>query len=134
MVSSLVFPLLALHGAWRWIVLAAAVACIGKFGSDTLRRAQWSRADRQWALAFIAALDIQLAIGLTLIAAVGNAGAAVHAGSMLAAVGIAHAGNVAVKRASPTDGPRVALLFFSIALLVIIAAIPWSHPLLRVPR
>ena len=75
---------------------------------------------------------MQLALGLLLFIKLrAPAPFAAHAASMLGAVALAHCGNIAVKRAPPEVAPKWAAPLFGGALVVIVAAIPWSRPLLR---
>ena len=59
-----------------------------------------------------------------------------HPSAMLVALVLAHVGRVVVRRAAEAKKGRMALIFFAIALLVIIGMTPWPNmpgqrPLLR---
>lgn len=124
--------LVVLHGAWRWIVLASAVVCVARSLRVLVEHRLWTAADRRWATVFVGALDVQLTLGLLLyIKLRAPAPFAVHAASMIGAVALAHGGNIAVKRASPDAALKWAAPLFGCASIVIVAAIPWSRPLLR---
>ena len=61
-----------------------------------------------------------------------------HPTAMLVALILAHAGRVVVRRAPEAKKGRMALIFFAIALLVILGMTPWPNllgdrPLFRLP-
>jgi hypothetical protein len=147
---------LVVHSLLRWLVLAAGLTAVFRaFGGSRSER-PWDSADNLAGLWFIIALDLQLLLGLLLyarlspitqIAFLDFAGAmrnptlrfwaVEHGVGVLVAVVLAHVGRVRVRRAA-TDAQRHsrASLFFAIALLAIIASIPWpglpyGRPLFR---
>jgi hypothetical protein len=124
--------LVVIHGAWRWIVLASAISCVARFLHGAIGRRLWTITDRRWAAVFVGALDVQLTLGLFLFVSLrAPAQFAAHAASMIGAVALAHWGNLAAKRAPPEVALKWAAPLFGCASIVIIAAIPWSRPLLR---
>ena len=142
--------LLTIHGAWRWVVLLAAG------GSLAWAVAGWARGlpfapwgDRARSCC-VAAVDIQLLLGLPLYAASPivrsawmNLSLAMkqpeprffsvkHSVTMLLAVALAHVGAVRV-RAAADDRRKFSrlLLWNGLSLLAILIGIPWWRPLLR---
>jgi hypothetical protein len=146
--------ILTAHSWLRWLVLvagfAALFAVLGKGDANRLRGAD------RWGLIFSIALDIQLLLGLVLYGvlspftaqAMRDFGAAMrdtvlrfwaveHLTMMVAAVALVHVGRVrARKAANPEAKRRQLLIFFGIALLLILGGIPWpfmanARPLFR---
>lgn len=137
--------LLFLHSWLRWIVLVTGVYAAARAFSGTNGNRAWTPADARPGLFFIISLDLQLLIGLSLYlvfsptvqAAFGNIGAAMkdsayrffvveHAVGMIVAIAVAHIGRARSKRGR-TDAARfkAAGLFYAIALVIILLAIPW---------
>lgn len=141
---------LILHNLFRWIILIVGVlavirAFIGWFGKK-----EWASIDDRLGLWFTVSMDIQLLLGLLLYfvfspitkTAFQDFGAAMadsdlryfaieHIMMMVIAVILVHIGR-ALSRGADTDNgkfKRVAI-FFTLGLLVVLAAIPWSRPLL----
>ncbi len=147
--------LLSLHSIVRWVVVIAGVIAVVQALRGLLGRRQWTRLDDRLGLAFTSALDTQLLLGVLLYvvspliqAVFADFGAAMgvtaqrffameHALLMIVAVVLAHVGRARIRRA-PDDESRYrqAALFFGLALLVILVAIPWpfspaARPLVR---
>jgi hypothetical protein len=145
-----------LHSYWRWVVLsAAAVALVHAILGRTLGWPYAARA-RGVRRGFVGALDLQLVLGLVLYvflspfthAAFADLGHVMknpyyrfwtveHGPVQLLAVALAHIGNARINRA-PDDRKRHqrSVLFTTLSLVVILAAIPWpgldiGRPLLR---
>jgi len=133
-----------IHSWVRWLaVLAGVVALVRAMGG--LRRARaWSRADRAAAAAYTGALDLQLVLGLALYgllspmtaAAFADFGAAMrspplrfwaveHSVLGVAAVVLAHAGQIVARRREGAARFRAAAAFVGASLLCALAAIPW---------
>ena len=151
MLQNQYIPLLALHGALRWLVVAAALAAIvvaapGWSGNKPVRPALL-----RCGVVFVILMDVQLLLGLILYfgvspvtrAAFHNMGAAMkdhemrfftveHTTYMVLAVICAHIG-AALSRKGKTDRMRYrgATIAYSISLLLVLAGIPWFRPLLR---
>lgn len=147
---------LVIHSLLRWLVLAAGAIAVGRAYSGSRSGRRRDSLDSLAGLWFIVALDLQLVLGLLLyawlspvtqIAFLNFAGAMrnttlrfwamEHGVGMIVAVVLAHVGRVRIRRAA-NDAQRHshALLFFAIALLAIVASIPWpgtpyERPLLR---
>jgi len=110
-----------------------------------LRREPWTSADTAFSFGFVAALDGQLLIGVVLFAFSPITNLGIHEldlalesrvlrfftfeHPMLMAVSIvlAHIAGVRIWRhTEPTARHRTATVFFGLALLVLLAGIPWS--------
>jgi hypothetical protein len=132
---------LFLHSWIRWAVLVLGVIAVWQ----ALRsRNGWSpAADRAGAL-FTGGLDLQMVIGLLLYfwlspnlsAMRHDFGAAMqqpalrfwlveHPTGMVLALAFAHIGRVRVRRAPEQRKRRTALIFFTLALVLTLASIPW---------
>ena len=142
------------HSWIRWIALVAAVGTV--LAALRIRvPADRSGADR-WSLFAMAALDLQMLLGLLLYLALSpftaeamqNMSAAMqnpqlrfwaveHLTSMLVAVVLAHVGRVLARKATtPSSIKRRLLICFGLATILIIAGIPWpgfanGRPLFR---
>ncbi|PZA08150.1 MULTISPECIES: hypothetical protein [unclassified Meiothermus] len=141
--------ILALHNFTRWLVLIATVYVLWRSWRG-LRSGRYQALDRMAGVAFTSTVDLQLLLGILLLAfsplmqnAWANLGAAMqnpglrfflaeHPVVMLAAAILAHVGNARVRRAA-TDvlKHRQALLFYGLSTLLILLAIPWWRPWLR---
>lgn len=126
---------LIVHSWLRWAVLAAGLAAALRGGSDRNDTAG------KW---FTILLDTQFLLGLLLYfvlspvtaAALDDFGGAMkipqlrffaveHTFGMLVGITLAHIGRGRVKKASPEKRGRTALIFYGLALLIILASIPW---------
>lgn len=142
---------LTVHNLVRWVVIILAVLALVRAYSGWLRRRPWTDQDRRVGVFFGASLDTQLLIGLILYfflspitrLALQNFGAAManpilrffsleHLLYMLFAIILVHIGSVVSRRAkTDIDKHRWAAIFYSLAVIIILIAIPWSRPLLR---
>ena len=145
------FPiLLLLHSLLRWFVLLAGVAAlIGCFLGLTGKR-PFAPLGRILGLIYVSVLDTQVLVGILLSfasplaralwadPAVGMKNhdlrffAVEHTVVMLLALALAHVG--AVKSRKSKDAAKaysVALTWYALSLVVILAGIPWWRPLLR---
>ena len=146
---------LILHSWIRWIALVAGLgATMAAFNhraqKDALDRADW------WGLALMAALDLQMLLGLLLYLVLSptmqeilqNFSAAMqksvtrfwaveHISTMMVAVVLVHVGRVLGRKAATPEAKRTRLLVcFGVATLAMLAAIPWpgmtdGRPLFR---
>lgn len=135
---------IAVHSLFRWVVLLTGLAAAGRGIAGWNGRA-WTAGDNRAGVWFISALDIQFLLGLllyvvlspTVNVAFKNIGAAMkdpglrfflveHATGMIIAIALAHIGRIRTKKAT-TDVARhrAAAVFYTIALLIILASIPW---------
>jgi hypothetical protein len=134
MLQNLYPHLLAFHGLFRWVVLAAAVAAIFVAFSGWSGTKPASANLRRFGVIFVIAMDIELLIGLLLYfgaSPVLRSALASHTMLMLLAVICAHVGG-ALSRKGRTDLMRYrgAVIAYTISLLVMLAGIPWWRPLL----
>lgn len=141
---------LAVHNIVRWLVLILGIiaivrAYIGWFGNK-----DWTDLDDKLGLGFTISMDMQLLVGLLLYIflspittnAFANMSAAMsdsgtryflieHSLMMLIAIILAHVGRSrAKKQEDDTRKYRTTAIFYTIALLIVLAAIPWFRPLL----
>jgi hypothetical protein len=143
--------LLGLHNILRWLVLILAVLALVRAYRGWLGRREWTPADRRAGSFFGIGMDIQLLLGLLLYfvfspltqVALADLGAAMsnrelsffaieHGVTMLVAVILIHVGSALARRAaSDTAKHRTAAIWYTIATLAILFAIPWWRPLLR---
>lgn len=127
---------LAIHNLARWVVIIALVYVLVRSYLGWLGKRSWKPSDRMAGVIFTSALDVQLLLGILLIFLRGVTSIQArfymeHIGMMILAVVLAHVGSSRAKKAgSDTDKHRLAAVWFSIVLLVILAAIPWTRPLL----
>ena len=132
------------HSLVRWAVLITGlVAWFRAIGGKTARR-PWTHQDELWGLMLTASADLQLLIGLVLYAVspitrmgIGNLAAAMristvrfftveHPVMMIVAIALIHVARVRIRKA-PDDAKkhRLAVVFFGIAMVIIIISIPW---------
>ena len=142
--------ILSLHNLVRWVVVILAILALVRAYRGWLGRREWTDGDRKSGVFFSAALDTQLLLGLILYfispltraalqdfgAAMGNPGlrffALEHVFYMLLAVILVHIGSVRSRRArTDLDKHRLAAIFYTLAVVLILIAIPWSRPLIR---
>lgn len=136
---------LTLHSLLRWAVLILAVLAVARAFSGWLGKKPWSAADDQAGGWFTISMDVQLLLGLLLYgflspltaaamsdfgAAMGSTGlryfAVEHATLNVIAVVLAHIGRARSRRAPDAlTKHRRAAIFFGLALLAVLAAIPW---------
>jgi len=146
---------LTLHSWLRWAALVAGVGATMAAFSDRAQTTGLGRADR-WGLALMAALDLQMLLGLLLYLVlspmmeairqnfagamqgrVARFWAVEHISMMLLAVILVHVGRVLARKAATPDAKRTRLLVcFGIATLAMITATPWpgmamARPLFR---
>lgn len=151
------YPLmLVVHSLLRWVVLAAGLVAFGRALAAMRGRRAWTAGDDRASQVFVGTLDLQLLIGLVLYfglspitrtamqdfgAAMGNSmlrfWAVEHILGMVIAVALAHVGRVRVRKTTdPVRRHKLAAIFFGLALIAILATIPWpgmpaGRPLFR---
>jgi hypothetical protein len=135
---------LSLHSWLRWAVLLLGLLAIARAVAGR-SSGRWTAADNRVGAAFAGALDLQMLVGLILYFALSpitretmrDMGAAMansslrfwaveHPFGMLAGLVLAHIGRARIRKT--TDAARkhrIALIFFTLALLIILATIPW---------
>ena len=141
---------LALHNILRWVVVIGGLVAAVRALYGWLANKPWRPLDNQLGLLFMVSMDIQLLLGLLLYFVLspitsenlsnigelmGDAGARFylveHSLTMIVAVGLAHAGRSLSKRAEDDTGKHMrAAIFFTLAILLVLALIPWNRPLL----
>lgn len=145
--------ILTLHSWVRWLVLITGVLAVGR--AIRARRAGWTAADDRAGFWFVMMLDLQVLIGLLLYVwlspvthqAFRDIGATMksrslrfwaveHIFGMVLALALAHIGRVRIRKADISRRGRLAVIFFALALVAILASIPWpgtvnARPLLR---
>jgi hypothetical protein len=145
-----------LHSWLRWaVLLAGLVAWFRAIGGKTGNRA-WAPQDELWGLLLTICVDLQFLIGLVLYVflspitrlGVRNLAAAMqipaarfftveHAVGMIVAIALVHVGRVKIRKvAEARRKHQLAMIFFGIALAIMILLIPWpgfriGRPLFR---
>ena len=146
---------LFIHSWLRYAVLAAGLWCLIASIRGLKRGGAWRQADERVHVGFLAVLDTQLLLGLTLYfflspisaAAWGNWAVAMkeptlrffgveHIATMLLALAVAHLGRVRSKRRHDTARYRSVLITQCVWLVLTLIAIPWpgldiARPLFR---
>lgn len=137
--------LLTLHSLIRWVVVLAALAALVRAIGGLSGRQAWSALDQRLGIIFTSAMDTQLLIGLLLYfffspittAALRDMGGAMaQAGArffavehwllMLVALVVAHIGWARAKKASSDSAKfRQIAIFFGLAIVIVLLAIPW---------
>ena len=136
---------LIIHSWLRWAVLAAGIAAVARGGARDSSTGKW----------FTILLDVQMLIGLLLYfvlspfttAALGDFGGAMrnpqlrffaveHTFGMIIGLVLAHIGTAKIKKAPAERRGKLALIFYGLALVAILASIPWpgmpaGRPLFR---
>lgn len=146
------YPVFLIAHNWlRWAVVIAGVLIVAFSLIGWLRKHPWGKRERIWGLIFTSAMDLQLLVGALLYfvfsplttSAFSNFAAAMqnaaqrffvveHGFVMLLAVIFAHLGSVLSKKAADDAGKfRRSAIWYSLALLFVLAMIPWDRPLLR---
>lgn len=138
---------LHLHDALRWLVLLSLVVTLVKYLSGWLGNQPWKKTDNILGIVFTSLMDLQLLTGLVLYfflspvtkLAMSDFGAAMknadlrfyaveHFTMMLIAVVLVHIGRAKSKKAKTNSAKfKTATIFFLIALVVMLAAIPWNR-------
>ena len=134
---------LIFHNLLRWAVLIFALWTLINALSGTFGKRAYRKSDNQSSLFFMISCDIQLLLGLILYfsgawfeKAKSGMGDVMknaydrfftveHAGMMLLAWILVHLGRSAVNRAPERNKHKKMLIFFGLALLIILASIPW---------
>ncbi len=148
--------ILLAHSWLRWAVLLLGLFAIVLAVSGAITRRPWRSLDDRAGALFTTALDIQMLVGLVLYfllspitraalsdfgAAMGSSGprffAVEHVFGMVVGIVLAHRGRSRVRKITdPVSRHRVAAVFLVLAMIAILASIPWSgtpnaRPLIR---
>ena len=138
---------LHLHNTLRWLILLVALATLLKYFIGWFSQKSWQKSDNILGIIFTSILDLQLLVGLVLYlflspitqTAFQDFGAAMknddlrfytveHIFMMIVAITLVHIGR---SRSKKVVGSRTkfgtALVFFGIAYMIILAAIPWGR-------
>lgn len=136
---------LALHSWLRWVVLILGIIALVRAVAGWAGGRAWTRTDDRVSAGFVGGLDLQMLIGVLLYAwlspltrtamsdfagAMRNASlrfwAVEHVALMLVALVLAHIGRARLRKAAtPRRRHQLAAVFFGIALLLIVMAVPW---------
>jgi len=135
---------LAAHSTLRWLILAAGIVATVRTWSGRFGRRSRTRTDSLAARVFVTGMDIQLVVGVLLYgvfspvvaAAMSRTAIAMqnrglrfwmveHPLAMIVAVALAHVGWLKAKRTTGPDAHRQASLYFTLAVLIVLASIPW---------
>lgn len=147
---------LLLHSWLRWAVILLGLWAIAKSAAGLSARRPWGPGDDRAGRLFVIMVDVQMLLGLLLYfvlspmtkAALADFGGAMkvsavrfwaveHVFGMIVGLALAHRGRARTRKlADAAAKHRVALVFFGLALLAILASIPWpgtpnARPLVR---
>jgi hypothetical protein len=143
--TMLYHPLLVSHSWIRWIVILTGLFAVARGVAGWARGRPWSAADGRAGLWFTLSLDVQVTLGLLLYfafspltatamedfgAAMGNSAlrfwAVEHGFGAIVALVLAHVGRVRLRKTSDAARRhRLAAIFFGLALVALLASIPW---------
>jgi hypothetical protein len=135
---------LGVHSIVRWLLIGLGVLVSVRAWLGRLAGRSWTPADTRFGRAFVACLDLQAFVGVLLygvfspVVAAGMSNLAIatrsrafrfwmleHPVAMVVALALAHVGLAKARRADGPVAHRHAALFFTLAIVVILAAIPW---------
>ena len=147
---------LLIHSTLRWVVLILALVAIVRAIRGVVGRREWASADQSIGAWFTGSVDLQMLLGLVLYIflspftreAFGDFGAAMrnaplrfiaveHITGMIVAVALVHIGRARTKKAADASSRHLsALIFFGLALVIMLGSIPWpgmagGRPLFR---
>ena len=136
--------ILVIHSWLRWVVLIAGLIAIVRGFSGWSGVKSWRPSDDRAGFWFITTLDIQLLLGLWLYfflspfttQALSDFGSAMrspgmrfwaveHVFGMVVGIALAHIGRARVRKVDSYRKHRTAAIFFGLALLAVLASIPW---------
>ena len=131
------------HSVFRWAVLILGVMVVIRVLAGRLGGRAWTSTDDRVGRLWVVSLDVQFLVGLVLllfgpVTSMGLHEPAMMMGSrllrfftlehpllMLIALGLAHIGYARARRAALPDRHRKAAPYYTLALILILAAIPW---------
>jgi hypothetical protein len=143
---------LTLHSLLRWAVLGLGLWAVLRAYAGVSSRRAWAPVDDSVGRWFTISLDVQLLLGLVLYGllspittqAFSDMGGAMrdpvmrfwaveHIAMMVVALALAHVGRARARRAATdTSRHRTSAIFYTLALIAVLAAIPW--PFMSVGR
>jgi hypothetical protein len=138
---------LHLHDTLRWLLLLSLVTTLVKYLVGWLGNQRWKKTDNLMGIIFTSLMDLQLLVGLVLYfflspvtkLALNDFGAAMknadlrfyaveHLSMMLIAVVLVHIGRAKSKKViADVSKFKIATIFYGLALVVMLAAIPWGR-------
>jgi len=138
---------LHLHDTLRWLLLLSLITTLVKYLIGWFGAQRWKKTDNLMGIVFTSLMDLQLITGLVLYlflspitklafddfgGAMKNADlrfyAVEHIAMMLKAVVLVHIGRAKSKKANSDVAKfKIATIFYGLALVVIVAAIPWNR-------
>jgi len=147
---------LLIHSTVRWVVLLLALAAIARAIRGVAGKREWEPADQSIGAWFTGSVDLQMLLGLVLYIflspfirdAWGDLAATMrnpplrffaveHITGMIIAIALVHVGRARTKKLA--DAPsrhKAAMIFYGLALIVMLGSIPWpgmpaGRPLFR---
>lgn len=142
----------AVHNIMRWVVVILGVVAVVRSLLGWFGKKEWTNTERKIGIFFTSSVDIQLLLGILLyfvfsswgLKAILNEGmsfvmgqaeyrfyAIEHAFYMILALIFAHLGSALPKKVDDDQSKfKRAAIWFGLALLLILAGIPWNRPLL----
>jgi hypothetical protein len=146
---------LVIHSWLRWLVILTGLVAFVRAATGAAGSKPWTPADDRAGFWFSIALDIQFLLGLILYVFLSPVTHAVfsdfagamkdsvqrfwaveHIVGMFIGIALVHIGRARARKTDSLRRHRVAAIFFGLALVVILASIPWPNtpygrPLLR---
>jgi hypothetical protein len=141
--------LLPLHNIVRWVVIILGIVAFGLSLSGWLGKRPWTEQVRKFGAYFGMSADVQLLLGILLLftsplvrTAYGNLSSApgdsvffavIHPIMMFLGIIFAHLGSVLARRVEEPRAKYIrGTIFFGLAVIFILMAVPWQRPLLRI--
>jgi hypothetical protein len=135
---------LGLHSTLRWVAVGAGVAAAAAAWAARLGSRSWTDTTLAMGRTFAVTMDLQLVVGLilylalspTVASGLSNVSGAMidaqhrfwmleHPAAMVIALVLAHVGVATARRARPSDGPGPAAWYFTLAIVLVLAVLPW---------
>ena len=136
--------MLTIHSLLRWVALSLLVVATVQAWRGWQGKGTWTESNQRLGLFTMISMDIQLLVGFIVFvgsdlikSATSNMGEAMrnpvlrfftveHTAMMLVAIALVHVGFAKAKRgADDAQRFKAMAIFFALALLVVVAAIPW---------
>jgi len=146
MYDTLYIILLAAHNILRWVIVGLAIFTLYQSYSGWIKKSEWKASEQKAGTYFTIALDTQLVVGLILYVVLSpmvktvfmDFGAAMknatlrffgieHLIIMVAAIAVAHVANSQAKKEMDSQRKfRLTAILYTIAILLVVAGIPWT--------